>query len=463
MKKRKRPVDARSSLWLMLILIITMLLSCKEDSDANRDQEMVEVSVDPQSPLLMRINRDDGIVVDYFGTKDQQGKALTLDLVSILQPGNSVPLIAEMNVDGSPAKFISPDGQQFQFHWESETKFRVIATSADGEIQVNVPFDYNDMESGRVNSRSSNRIGRKLRIDAKPLLGQELIARTGGNGFIDVNVEKCGMPYQGTGNVYLAIRDDHGKPFFNQRGTLSGGVARIDVPNPGSKKNLSDLCEGLQWVTSNACEFIAPATEAYQIQMCASIAAAADFTIFGPTGESIPIFAGCETLLNSFHIYCKVMESSPVQGGPSLSSELCKVSKALDETTSTYSFKAYFYAPGEEAASVESTGAYGVGGDYPSMKIVLPNKLKVQDFITYPVDPQPEEDYVARAQIFCAPDGTTVTVSIIGTDGYTDEVTYTIEGDSEISLFVPGAEEGIQDRLKIVISEGETMYAGIVF
>jgi hypothetical protein len=102
-------------------------------------------------------------------------------------------------------------------------------------------------------------------------------------------------------------------------------------------------------------------------------------------------------------------------------------------------------------------------GPFPTFNVNAGNKVEIVSFVTNPADPAPFQSYVATAQIHCAPPDTQVTISIVGTDGFTSSSTAIIQGDANATLFVPGAEEGVVDTVTVRVRNGPTRQIVLVF
>lgn len=92
----------------------------------------------------------------------------------------------------------------------------------------------------------------------------------------------------------------------------------------------------------------------------------------------------------------------------------------------------------------------------------------IDSFILNPDFPAAGQGYVASATFHCVPIGSTITMSIVGTDGYTDSKTITIDTTSGVAnLYVPGAAVGVKDVCKVVITppygNSITMTASLMF
>lgn len=91
----------------------------------------------------------------------------------------------------------------------------------------------------------------------------------------------------------------------------------------------------------------------------------------------------------------------------------------------------------------------------------------IDAFTLNPSHPGQEVSYTATADFHCIPEGSTITLSIVGTDGYSNSITESISESGSAVLYVPGAAAGVYDLCNVVINmpfgESLTMQASLVF
>ncbi|MFH6999716.1 hypothetical protein ACHRVZ_17475 [Flavobacterium sp. FlaQc-57] len=85
----------------------------------------------------------------------------------------------------------------------------------------------------------------------------------------------------------------------------------------------------------------------------------------------------------------------------------------------------------------------------------LDDKISVKSFILSPSTPLAGNDYNAVVDISCLNVGTVIKISIIGSDGYTDEIAYTVTSSKTSDSFiltVPGGNVGVNDECTLEVS-----------
>jgi hypothetical protein len=73
--------------------------------------------------------------------------------------------------------------------------------------------------------------------------------------------------------------------------------------------------------------------------------------------------------------------------------------------------------------------------------------------VTTPADPGPGESVLVTAQINPAESGVAITMSVTGTDGYSDSLETTTDGSGQATLSIPGGEEGVTDTVTVALPE----------
>ena len=80
-----------------------------------------------------------------------------------------------------------------------------------------------------------------------------------------------------------------------------------------------------------------------------------------------------------------------------------------------------------------------------------------------PSDPTPGQGYAAAVTSACLTLDSYATLSVVETDGYSDSVSSTVEGDAELTLSVLGVEEGIADLVTVKVNLMTLRQIAVVF
>ncbi|TGE18652.1 hypothetical protein [Hymenobacter elongatus] len=457
--------------YLLYFLLLLIPAACSKDADENPPTEEVtssaEVSTNPADPLLLRVTRKDKTVVQYFGEKSATGVALNCNTISVQKADALFPTLIEIDKTGRPVVIHSPDGSFVKMDWLSNEEVRILAVTPKGEVQVSIPVNLKQIgKRGTSTGLTAEKRTGELTVAVNPVDAGSGVVQGAQAADLKVKVMRCGQPFN-SGYVNLLMSSNDGKYTGHKYGTsLANGVSTFRIENPNDNIKLSDVCGGIETVLGGLCNFVNPFTKdlAGQVLVCTQISLAIDFAVFGPTGESIPLFAGCESIFGALTIYCETLGGSADILAPSLLENLCKLAKKAESTPQSFTFKPMVYVQGEPVFEGEKTASFPVSGPFPEITVMLPNKPKIENFATVPADPSPKESYTASAQIYCGKAGTKAIIMVVGTDGYTKTNTVTLpDGMSKVTIAVPGGAGGVQDRLTVEVVNVAKMYASIVF
>jgi hypothetical protein len=157
------------------------------------------------------------------------------------------------------------------------------------------------------------------------------------------------------------------------------------------------------------------------------------------------IIQACKEVAEAIKVTCSIIASDP---------DLCKKVLVAEYGTPQaveYTFHLQVSIPGE---GTEYSDATTFDPTIPAVfTYIMEPKLSV-DLRMYPPDPAPDQSYLASAKILCPdPEGTPVTISVSGSDGYADSNSDVITYNTTISLYIPGAEEGVTDVITLVVGD----------
>jgi hypothetical protein len=458
-----------------------------------------QIPVNAADPLLLRATASDGSLIDYFGTKDATGHPLSVNLIEI-RPSSSDssvnPLRYLLDSTNRPVRMYNSDGTRFDLSWITTTHVALTVRTADGKTQVNTFIDLSlappaagapatvmprpngatavaSPAASSLESHTVPRAGRHVTLKHIPPVSAAALkaaAATAGGSNVDVEVDGCGGgPSTSAADVYVRVLSTGGVFLGEFPATTVGGGHYVATLPSGIalSVNVGEICDSLATVLDLTCQTLIeqPGAAAY---LCVALAAAV-----ASTGIGAPIAAGiaaaCAALVAGLELYCLTLNASPVPGAPSLAEMICG-SQALNRTfTSDVVLVPLVIAlPADVVGSpIQAPG----DGPFPNLLVDLGGNTTIRSLTLNPPNPAALESYVATADIFCLPAGTIVTMSIVGTDGYTDSSSTTIqttEQDGTFMLFVPGAATpGIQDvdTATVVLPTGQTITldASLVF
>jgi hypothetical protein len=432
----------------------------------------------PADPLILRAQTAKGETIDYFGGKDAQGKATSLTSVRVSTSDNKVTNIG-LDSQARPTQIHASNGVSIKITWLSSTNILVTAITADGAIQANTTIDFTSLTasaiyrphpSAETSGVTRNAALAATRVDAS--YGRAVRHKDAGTnpsasaaaGISQVNVTRCGNPVNDADVGMTVIPSSNPSNAFTLPATFAGsGQYNVSIPSqPSPGEDIQQRCEDIAGALGHGCEgleALPPGSEHY-------IAARLGLAVaeFGPEA-SAAVFAGIEVGFAAARLYCETLGYSPAEGAPDLAELLCGGIGALIDRFAAGDLHLIpiVSIPGKGVVDGGSGATVPSSGSFPTFNVDAGGKVEIASFTTSPADPDPFQSYVAEALIECAPQGTQVTISMVGTDGFTKSATATIQGDANVTLTVPGAEAGVMDTITIAVSNGPTKRIAIVF
>ncbi|NIM11951.1 MAG: hypothetical protein GTO45_07535 [Candidatus Aminicenantes bacterium] len=451
------------------------------DNDDEETEVKYEIFTNPGTSILLKATRDDGLEVEFYGEKDEQGLPTKLTSAAVKEPGDSHPTHVLFDNDGRIDKVFTSNGTTFQFEWFSDTELRITATSPNGELIVSIPYDLN---SGSTSSAINSEIytGSKREINLLPRNNVPIAIKSGNwedIGYINTNsnsycktatieLTKCAEPISDAIDVGLRFYPTYPRERYRAR-HVGDGIYEVCIPADVSPITIDvgEVCQTTSIVIGAMCTFSKPLVPQIPL-ICATIGVIIDaISPAPPVLETAAITAACASLSYVFVALCKTIWKSPPGGGTTFADMLCNEFQGveIELTDGVYSIIPFAYITGTGYIEGNKTNIkFPYSGLLPKFSIDAPGELKISGFHTEPSDPAPYQGYVAKAKILCpSKEGTTVSISVVGTDYYSDSNTITMNKSGWISISVPGSYEGVSDTITVSISGGPTAVIGIVF
>lgn len=423
-------------------------------------------------PLLMQVERDDGAIADYYATKDAAGLPLAIKEVDV-QPSRGMSTSFVYGTNGQLQQVLDANGTSFSYQSQGST-VQVTAVSPDGSLRISVSVNTQthlagpasivftpQKPTGFVKPNRGPRHGAEaaLSVRSQPLLGAA-VPRAAGTSPSIVTVRHCESPVNDANVAMLLNFDVTGAwPSAVPGKLVADGTYSVSIPTPDPElgKHAKEVCEQTATILDYLCFGHEDLGTAGEEALCAQISTAV--LALGP--EAAPaaglVMTACSAAVAARALLCDIFGSSGglPPGAPSLLESLCGfVDSVVDRIQAGETLQL------QPLARIPGVGSkYGdirvvpAGGPFPSFSIEVGGSVAIQNFTASTFNPAPGEDYVATAHVVCAPPNTAVVMSIIGTDGYTDSKSYSITGDADVSLSVPGAAPGVVDHVTIKVGD----------
>ncbi|MGM9506824.1 hypothetical protein ACS5NO_03825 [Larkinella sp. GY13] len=444
--------------------LVLMTGACKKETDpAPVSNSPITLFTSPSNPLVARIdNKADGIL-ELYGTKNAAGvtQQLTM-LVHQMDPSSKDATYLLLDEQSRLKTILGQDGSKIALKWQTESRATVTYISADGENQVNTEIDLDEeITGGRLAAPAINPVfragsGTSVRNNQPLRLRQEFAndavsipsgaRKAAGQQEVTINLTNCGgLPSDAEYVSVIMYKSPASKSNrvgeFKAHRVTKGMYSVILPTDVSAEVNLSnqDICKGVGKVFDKI--------------LCNKVT-----KVLRKVGSKAPK-ATPWTLIGGFILdkgLGKLCEITTPEG------ELCKANFE-DEKKNYWIGNVLFIAKavptsGGEPRYSRLTDPIDGKASYPDLSVELGAELKVQPLALSPDRPVAQQSYVARASIHCVPVNSRVSLRVVGTDSYTDEVStvvYSLDanGAFNFSLTIPGAKtSGIQDEIKLTVT-----------
>lgn len=476
--------------FLLFLLCSIAITACSEKDDVPSIPEesgvTALVSTNPNDPVLLDISNRDGLSVMLMGDKTPEGKATSLNQAIINQEGeeNSTELFFE---NGQISEIIATNGVRFQFNWQNDDEVALVLIDPNTNEQLNTVINLKEEKLDAPVKKQSRSIitregGSKMKIE--PLLSNSVqshsnISRSTSNVIGNVYLEQCGVPTEAQCWVdvydYSTLTGSFGMGKYRGRfpcHKVGEGHYQFSLPsNYNEHHNIADYCDAVNGVVNKICglnAWTAPGSGAKQA-LCIGISATLASGLV-----SAPVAAGflvaCETTSVAIDAACGLINGNMdlPEGTPNLVDGLCGLLREINYTWDD----PLLLVPTVNALPKNIYGnaqKYEHGTQIKDTKITWGGNPTITTFTLNPPSPVRGQNYNAIAQLYCLPEGSKITMDIVGTDGYTDCQTQTVGNQINFTatLSVPGAESGVKDvcTVKIITPSGQTISkkASLVF
>lgn len=475
-------------LWLFGATL-ALTTACSSDDDMGSggggpsvSQNEVVVYTNTTDPRIATVTTPSNEVITYFGERDAVGMPMALTAIDVTTNGDMDSF--QLDSDARPVRALATNGTSFEFEWQPNgTSVVVSALSPSGEVQVSTLVDFTEprlTEGPRpiepLVTNTSMRAGiRSTSFTGPPDVGAGIASQSlplgSGSGAVITTVLDCGLARNGLG-VRTLVFDESNSEFIGSFPTTSVGdgmyasMVPIGQTTTGIDQTVCETIESTLGLSCTALEGIGGPAGA--TRFCVSISAALDAIAFGPTGEFVAILAACESVVASLSLYCETLGAG-APGGPSIAGQLCDQLFEDETTPATIRVSGCVSALPQDVCSSESV--VSTLGSFPvQLSIDLGSNVQIRTLTLDPSNPAEGQSYTAILDVSCLPTGSSVVMSILGTDGYSDSRTFDVSAGQLEGLFnlnVPGAQSGVMDtvtgRVSVNGDEVAMRVASLVF
>jgi len=454
---------------IMAGCLLVILYSCNKNSEeTTQDTGFTMVTyTNPTDPALFKVTYEDGTTVIFLGVKDAAGMPQKVHYVNVTYPDVPGEFLLSIDDNNQPVRQLTPNGTVFEYQVKGDSVLRLTVISPDGDIQVSIPIDLKGTgKSAQAMPGNTTGIARTgLRSEPVFISAQELNAgpykMVADNAMI-FHVVKCGMDVTNA-TVVMKVSPALGVSTFNCT-HIGNGFYSTSVPKSGEPPaNTDQACEKIANQIMDVCTaygFLSQifTSQSLQTKICEEVASVIDKSYPGSaSGEKIK--AMCSKHIETLKALCNFADK--FEDAQTLA-KFCMLSMLFyTEPQGGYSFTVSVSVPGR---AVHTPGAQTFDPSNPQTYLVdMGGSFDIVNLRADPPDPGPGQGYTAYADIQCPdPAGTEVTISVVGSDGYTNSSTKTITATGQISLYVPGGAASVKDVVTVQ-GGGKTQQIVLIF
>lgn len=465
--------------------------------------------VNPSSPVIFSANTPDGDQIFVVGDKDSDGIPTKVERFETVDSDGNTTFVKLDNSTSVISSAIDSGGMKMDFNWDVDSNYTKVTVSiyipeTAQEFIVNLDLTTNitnsSLDLGFDDSDESTQkrsINDNLNNDGIQKRSKGSVPNS--NAYVDnmkrksyrskrnaqamntarvsVNVESCDQP-ENDAIVYANSLHDGAANVYTGQLSSSPGLYYIDIPTAPTStvgNEIGSVCSAIESALSSTCswysdiklilnDLLSKIKHKHSVDkvFCYTLATALRLI---PQARLIPIHKFCRKILKGVDSICDKV--TPV------ADLICDaITEYTDDAIDFFRGTEIFLNPfaifpgGAKHSATGRTISLTPGTSNVATVFMISDgmSLNIESLSIFPYDPLPHQDYIARANYRCYTAGAVVTMTIIGTDSYTDTVSCT--GGPTCTLNVPGAAALVVDRVTVTIVDNgvtATRNATIIF
>lgn len=465
------------------ILISVLLFGCDWLSKSNKDKPTdigtgSYISTNPTDPKFVKYVSTKGEVVEVFGKRTSQGQP---DLVSQIKVTTASGEIYSYYFDANKKLIAASaaNGTIFKYEWLTDKKVAVTIIANDGKSQVNTEIDLSTIKSAELPAANSQVKSRIAGNDCSDIQFTPIIAEPGiinpnrlkagstsGTTF-DLYTTQCGAPT--SSQIYAVnLYDQSGSVHLGELTPVMVGNGHYTITVPSGTAPTLDpqgTAEKLSSILSTYCDGVGVIGNAESLVLteaaCTMISAKLALTVVGAS-IAAPVGTACAGLGAAMAVYCKTLGASGDPGSPSILDKINEL-QLLNYFKITANMRLHVTFLGMPN---NFTKGFTIAENVPqnlNAELDENGKPKIRSLELSPSAPAAGQGYTIKVAVYCLPVGSTVTLSMVGTDGYTKSNSYPITSASQsagnFTLSIPGGAKGVRDDVtaKVTTQDGQTI------
>lgn len=474
----------------VILAVMGVMVACHENIV---DRTMTGQTIMDSIYFYARLNKDAssseilstvtnvGDTITYYGRKNSDGTTINIQTIECTT-SEGVSNLFDFDEEGRLVSVVNNIGVQIEFEWQTTTSTVIKAYSHQDNLFVSTLVDFSENVDSMqyqyelvnkkkvINPRTEDLMLEIVKYDVNSIYqpSPKHQHQYDPDNFpssqeISLWIYQCETSYDAKN--YLLLRNATDGSFvgkLTEYERIHKGLYEYQLPlssYPSSATN-EELCANIDKALRNLSNAVSGAlVDSYPIIVALNSAAFA--TGYG----MIPAIVTDAIIL--YLNLCSFQISLFLENGGS--------SELMRNLASEWYYKEYIVSDLEIIPVGYTHSTTVMGTPYriaPTDKDVflgleMSGEPVINSFILDPSNPAEGVGYTATADFYCVPENSTITIDIVGTDGYTDSITKSISGSGSAVLYVPGAKSGVYDLCTVTINmpfgETLTMQASLVF
>ena len=488
----------RTSIFIITAIVVAMgaLVACHENII---DDSASQIDYDPESPFraamintdaaskeVMKVVTAEKDTLVYYGNKNQDGTILDIYTVEY-NSFNGTSIIIDLDTIGEIASIYNNSGTNISFEWLTEESAVIKAHSKEHNYYISTVVDFAninkpDYAPTKTKATSNTVRDEKLKLEIKRdsetwrEIKNKVATRVKydpDNYFFSCQevwlwIYQCSSSYNA--NNYLIMKNATngitiGKLMNPEHMVKGNYLYYLPYSSYPSSATNQELCNNIDNALINFEDGLGKvllASDELVIAINSVAMALAPVT----EGASLGLAAIADLIVGGANIFDCILKLANNAGG---------VSALMKWANSEWYYKEYIISDliltpvGYTQSKTVMGEPYRVTPDDNNILLTLDMQGDpiINSFTLNPSHPGESVNYTATADYHCIPENSTITLSIVGTDGYSNSITENISGSGSAVLHVPGAKSGVYDLCTVTINmpfgETLTMQASLVF
>lgn len=407
------------------------------------DSSNIIVMVNPTDPMLLSANADNKYSIDIYGKKDTLGIPKAINQVVVK---DSLKQSTTIFLDNQkrPYKIIASNGVIFELAWLTNDRIALKILASDGITQLNseINLSKEPLSDKTILSNKSVMVPQQefKSIYTYPKYKSSCM----------LYVDKCGVGQDA--EAWIEVQKTTGE--FIRRivpEKLDDGVYAGMIPSDlAPTLDVSKICSSLVDLLDGTC--VVGSDLSLSSMLCVSVSSAIAMTAIGAT-VAPELLAACESASIALYVYCHTLGFSLGDGGKGFLYLL--ISSYFSNLKIESNVKIVGVVNGLPYNFYSQPVIVSGEGPFPDLHVDLGSEHQIESLTTTPAAALVSNSYTAVAKTSCLKIGTTIKISVSGDDGYKDQNSYSVTGnttESEIKLEIPATKKGVVDVCTVLVT-----------